>query len=244
MRRRTRGAVASKPRPARAGAGVADTDACLGARHAPHQWLLGAVEGREESTDKPLVAGRRGKKGRRFGRGRQAARGRRADRVHARLSECRRAGAQYRGAIVATQPKHAELTNADALAGVVALTHGASAHLPKRRAAAAAGAVALVVVNDDREFITPGQVEESPIPVLMVREPAMALASASELVLNLEDHTFWSAEESAVPRVWEESEAQTTYPTTAIGQEVWVRDDDNDIQWICGAVEGYAETSK
>eukprot|EP01045_Picozoa_sp_COSAG04_P010434 COSAG04_NODE_639_length_11692_cov_5.494480_6_plen_983_part_00 len=57
----------------------------------------------------------------------------------------------------------------------------------KAERAAAAGAVALLVVNTEDKLRPPGGVEESPIPVLMVRASAgAALASAEELALTLE----------------------------------------------------------
>eukprot|EP01045_Picozoa_sp_COSAG04_P008513 COSAG04_NODE_473_length_13807_cov_13.893499_8_plen_117_part_00 len=52
---------------------------------------------------------------------------------------------------------------------------------------AAAGAVALLVVNTEDGLMEPGGVEESPIPVLMVRKSAgEALASTAEAALSLE----------------------------------------------------------
>ena len=94
---------------------------------------------------------------------------------------------RYRGRVVATQPSHAstELTNAAELSGAVAVAHrGECTFAEKARRAAAAGAVALLVVNaEDWEFHAP-VVDGVELPVLMVRQSAGA--EAGELTLTLE----------------------------------------------------------
>eukprot|EP01046_Picozoa_sp_COSAG06_P001420 COSAG06_NODE_46_length_29282_cov_16.235770_4_plen_1153_part_00 len=109
---------------------------------------------------------------------------------------------RFRGPVVATQPPlaHAELTNAEALAGAVAVAHrGGCKFIEKANHAAAAGAVALVVVNTEDELMTPGHVEELSIPVLMVRKSAgEVLASAGEVALVLESGAARKARRTAL----------------------------------------------
>lgn len=91
---------------------------------------------------------------------------------------------------MATQPRQveAELSNAAELAGAVALVdRGVVPFAEKAERAAAAGAVALIVVNTEENLFSNMGVEDSPIPVLMARKSAgEALASGAELALTVE----------------------------------------------------------
>jgi hypothetical protein len=98
---------------------------------------------------------------------------------------------RYRGRVVATQPSLAneDLTNAAELSGAVAVAQrGDCAMHEKTNRAAAAGAVAMLLVDTDNDLDTPYTEEPWPIPVLMV--PASAaealLESQGELALTLE----------------------------------------------------------
>eukprot|EP01045_Picozoa_sp_COSAG04_P012402 COSAG04_NODE_834_length_9992_cov_54.919786_5_plen_1490_part_00 len=112
---------------------------------------------------------------------------------------------RFRGAVVATQPSlvDAELTNAATLAGAVALAHrGGVPFDEKVERTAAAGAVALIVVNTDDELLEPAGVAVFPIPVLMVRSSAgEKLASAEELALTLAAATIASTRQDQVAQL-------------------------------------------
>jgi hypothetical protein len=109
----------------------------------------------------------------------------------------------FRGAVVAAEPPlaDAELTPAAALAGSVALARrGGCSFAEKAERAAAAGAVALLV-SDSQEATTPfvpGGTEESPIPVLGVRQ------SAHETLAGSAEHTVLTiADAAAVARLFQ-----------------------------------------
>ena len=98
---------------------------------------------------------------------------------------------EYRGECVVTAPQQAEaeLINAGALSGVVAIAHrGVSTFSDKAKRVAAAGAIALIIINSDDEHMEPGLDDGlCQIPVLMVRSrDAGALALATELTLTIE----------------------------------------------------------
>lgn len=98
-------------------------------------------------------------------------------------------GLEYCGAVVSAQPElaDAELTNTAAIDSAVVLAHrGGCTFLEKAERAAAAGAVALIIINSDNKLGHPGGVEASPIPVLLVRQSdGEELHSATELLLRL-----------------------------------------------------------
>jgi hypothetical protein len=102
-----------------------------------------------------------------------------------------------RARAVIAQPQQAEtkLSNALELKGAVALVkRGGCSFLEKAERAAAAGALAIVVIDSASASAAafprldePGHVESSLLPVLMVQnDDGAVLASAAEVVLNLE----------------------------------------------------------
>eukprot|EP01044_Picomonas_judraskeda_P001313 COSAG03_NODE_76_length_14245_cov_10.406122_9_plen_1576_part_00 len=103
---------------------------------------------------------------------------------------------RYVGTVVATKPwqADAELTNSADLAEVVALTHrGGCSVRDKAERVAAAGAVALIVINTV-EDMNLNRLKDDPettmIPVLVVRaSTGQALVSAIELSLTIEENT-------------------------------------------------------
>ena len=106
----------------------------------------------------------------------------------------------YRGPVVATDPLHAnaELTNGEALVDSVALAHrgGKSKFAEKARRVAAAGAIALVVVNTEEKLITPTNVDKSTIPVLLVsNSDGETLKSATAVSLTLEGEEWVHSED-------------------------------------------------
>ena len=100
---------------------------------------------------------------------------------------------EHRGECVVTSPQQAEaeLINAGALFGVVAIAHrGVTTFCDKAKRVAAAGAIALIVINSEDEHMKPDlELDDDlcQIPVLMVRSrDAGALGSVTELTLTIE----------------------------------------------------------
>jgi hypothetical protein len=116
----------------------------------------------------------------------------------------------YCGNVVKTEPIHADkgLTNGEALKGAVALAHSGEVLFSEKAINAAnAGAVALIVINENEALLCPDQyenpTEETPIPVLTVANSVEGELVKGKVVLDLREvkqrgGMYWSAIEKKV----------------------------------------------